>query len=461
MKKKDLSRMCIQNLRRRKSRTLLTVLGVVIGCCSIAIMVSIGIGMKESEEQSLREMGDLTQITVTQPMNGGEKYKVDENLAEEIRRMDGVTAVTPKKSLQNAAVKLYAGAGNRYTAEDVTITGIDMEQLDSVGYTASEGSLENLSSGKILVGEDFAYSFADTMRPEGSNTVFACSSDGSAAEPWFDPVGETITVEVSSADSTGAAQTVTAGGEEADSSGSSVPAETLKLVPAAVTEGDYSKDETVSSVIMDLSDLQDLMRQLNMDSSKIRQYDALRVKVSDISKVEQVENSIRNLGYNTDSLASIRESMEKESRHVQMMLAGLGAISLFVAALGIMNTMIMAISERTREIGIMKSLGCYVKDIRFMFLTEAGLIGLLGGIAGCTLSFLISTGINLAAMGGISSANLIAAIAGGEGITRLSIIPLWLYGFAIFFSVMIGIVSGLYPAEKAVRIPALEAIKSE
>lgn len=100
-------------------------------------------------------------------------------------------------------------------------------------------------------------------------------------------------------------------------------------------------------------------------------------------------------------MESIRKPMEKEAQQKQMMLGGLGAISLFVAALGITNTMIMSISERTREIGIMKALGCYVTDIRIMFLSEAGAIGL------------------------------------------------------------IGLGSGYYPANKAVQIPALEAIKSE
>jgi ABC-type antimicrobial peptide transport system permease subunit len=143
------------------------------------------------------------------------------------------------------------------------------------------------------------------------------------------------------------------------------------------------------------------------------------------------------------------------------MLGGLGAISLFVAALGITNTMIMSISERTREIGIMKSLGCYVRDIRVMFLTEAGAIGLLGGLVGCVLSFLISVVINLFGLGGLSPGNLLAAAAGGEGVSRISIIPVWLLGFAVVFSVVIGVGSGYYPANKAVKIPALEAIKSE
>ena len=173
-----------------------------------------------------------------------------------------------------------------------------------------------------------------------------------------------------------------------------------------------------------------------------------------------METAIKNLGYSTESMESIRKPMEKEARQKQLMLGGLGAISLIVAALGITNTMIMSISERTKEIGVMKSLGCYVYDIRVLFLAEAGAIGFIGGIIGCAISFVISLIINLVSLGP-DPANLLPAILGGEGITRVSVIPPWLYLFAVVFSIFIGLGSGYYPANKAVQVPALEAIKSD
>ena len=158
--------------------------------------------------------------------------------------------------------------------------------------------------------------------------------------------------------------------------------------------------------------------------------------------------------------------MEKNARQVQLMLGGLGAISLFVAAIGITNTMIMSISERTREIGIMKALGCYLRDIRMLFLMEAGAIGLMGGVAGLIFSFIISMVINLFAMGalgggGITGEILLQSLVGGEGVTRISAISPGLMLFAIVFSIFVGLVSGYYPANKAVKIPALEAIRRE
>ena len=143
------------------------------------------------------------------------------------------------------------------------------------------------------------------------------------------------------------------------------------------------------------------------------------------------------------------------------MLGGIGAVSLLVAAIGITNTMVMSVTERTREIGIMKALGCYVRDIRMMFLGEAGAIGFLGGVIGCMFSGIISLGINLLILGGFSWEHVKQAIVGGDGVTRLSVIPPWLFIFAILFSMAIGLISGFGPSNKAVSIPALDAIKNE
>jgi len=449
MQQRDLLRMCVQNLLRRKARTLLTVLGVLIGCCSIVIMVSIGIGMKENQERLLREMGDLTIITVSAPQGGHGKSKLDDAAVKKLRGLAGVTEVTPRLSLENYTVKLYAGAGNRYAADWSTVAGLQGSSLTEMGYTLLSGSPLGGKAGEALAGQYLAYSFKDTFRPEGSNTVdrwSAYTADGKAEKlppPYFDPLKTPITLVV-----------------ETDS-GQKV---TMPLTVTGTVKEDYNKGpETSEGLILDLADAKKLLEQIRSRSTVRRAfaYSSLLVKVSGISQVAGTEEQIRKLGYNTSSMESIRKPMEKEARQKQLMLGGLGAISLFVAALGITNTMIMSISERTKEIGIMKALGCYVRDIRRLFLMEAGAIGLLGGLAGCVLSFVISVIVNLVSLGGASPGNLAGAVLGGEGVTRISVIPLWLMAFGIVFSIVIGVCSGYYPANRAVRIPALEAIKSE
>ena len=114
----------------------------------------------------------------------------------------------------------------------------------------------------------------------------------------------------------------------------------------------------------------------------------------------------------------------------------------------------------------MKALGCYVRDIRAMFLMEAGSIGLLGGILGLIFSFIISVIINLFSFGafgggGVTWELIKQALVGGEGVVRTSVIKPELVIFALVFSVLVGLVSGYQPANKAVRISALEAIRNE
>ena len=117
------------------------------------------------------------------------------------------------------------------------------------------------------------------------------------------------------------------------------------------------------------------------------EYSSINVKAESLDAVADVEQSIKDLGYSTYSMQSMRDELNKQTRQIELMLGGLGAISLLVAAIGITNTMIMSVSERTKEIGIMKALGCYVRDIRAMFLMEAGSIGLLGGVLGLLFSY--------------------------------------------------------------------------
>ena len=449
MKHEDLLRVCLQNLLRRKSRTILTVLGVLIGCCSIVIMVSLGIGMKESQEKLLAELGDLTIITVTAPQKGHGKKKLDDKLLKTIRELDGVEGVTPKLGFDAYSCRLLAGPGNRYVADWSMLAGLDTAQMDKMGYQLTDGNYP-AAPGEVVVGQYFAYNFRDTLRPEGANTINRWDSgmdeDGRLLPPpdaYFDPLKQPLTLEVTGA----------------DGSTFTVP---LKAV-GAVKEDNAKGYETSDGVMMSVADLQALLKRAANGRSTPNStpaYDSVLVKVSGIKQVDPVETAIKNLGYSTESMESIRKPMEKEARQKQMMLGGLGAISLIVAALGITNTMIMSISERTKEIGVMKSLGCYVYDIRVLFLAEAGAIGFIGGVIGSVISFVISLVINLVSLG-FAPENFLPAMLGAEGISRVSVIPPWLYLFALVFSVFIGLGSGYYPANKAVQIPALEAIKSE
>ncbi|PWG66331.1 ABC transporter permease [Bifidobacterium callitrichidarum] len=490
----DILRLCRQNLWRRKSRTILTVLGVIVGCCSIVLMVSLAQGINERNEQTLKQMGDLSIVTVY--MNGGgtvntgsgtETIKLDDKAIESFRQIEGVSGVTPMMNFPyNATLK--AGAGGRYVADYVQIMGIDMDQFERMGYKLKDGVMP-AKDGQVLIGEWTAYDFMDMLK--GGDMRYANRGDGSYSctyneatgeceepedqEPFFDPMKTQITL-VTGADYQGDPSTMQMYG---NMGGTGTQSETvsLDLNVSGVVKADGNKGYATSSgLVMSVDDLKALIAKVNPSAAKQgTTYDQVLVKAADLTSVPEVESQLKSMGYETYSYEDMRKSMEEQTRSIQIILGGIGAVSLLVAAIGIANTMVMSVTERTREIGIMKALGCYVRDIRVMFLTEAGAIGFFGGLIGCVLSGLISLGINLigmtyfASMYGVSTNDTESlsfgerfwqALTGGEDVTRFSVIPWWLFLFAILFSTLIGLLFGFGPANKAVKIPALDAIKN-
>ena len=458
MRKKDLLSLCIQNLLRRKSRTALTVLGVVIGCCAIVIMVSIGIGSREAQDKMLSEMGDLTVINVYYYNYGSQDTTgaLTDAALDSFRAIPGVEVVTPKYNPYDIPFTFYAGVGNRYQLSWANLFGMADGAPEALGYELLEGDFPTETDAfPILVGEKLAYDFMDTKRPDGYNMIYwwenaiwdeETGTYSNLPDPYFDPYGMQFEVQI-------------------DVGEGKKPIK-QKLNVVGVMKEDYSRGwETSEGIVMRLDDLILLRDQYRKatgyKSDKEDTYEDVTVKVKSIDLVGGVEDTIQEAGFNTSSMESIREPMEEEARQQQAILGGLGAISLLVAAIGIMHTMIMSISERTREIGIMKALGCHVRDIRTMFLAEAGFIGIAGGVVGVIISYIVSVIMNLLSCGmPVDSIRTALDILGNVG-SRMSVVPIWLALFGLIFSTLIGLISGYYPACKAVRISALEAIKHE
>ncbi|MCI5668653.1 MAG: ABC transporter permease [Oscillospiraceae bacterium] len=463
MKLFDMIKMTLQNLTRRKSRTILTVLGVVVGCCAIVTMMSIGFGVQNSQQIMLEGMGDLTLIQVYS--NGRKDSKLDDAAIRKFQSIANVDVAVGKTQLNNVGMTVFAGKNDRYQMQWVQIIGINKDAMEKFGFQLLEGSYPK-QPFEVLAGQYTAYNLMDTMRPEGQdmisrwdymytydpNTGMMTENDPSALpDPYMKLNGQTLKLELYSYENFDVKKY-------------------QEIKVTGVVKEDYNKDYATSEgLIFFTTDLQALQKMFYPSSSQIMEYSEIYVKARDISQVADIENDIKKMGYSTYSMESVRKPLEEEARKQQMMLGGLGAVSLFVAALGICNTMIMSISERTREIGVMKALGCYLGNIRTVFLLEAGFIGLIGGIIGSVLSFLISVGMNFFTNAAAQSIQVTDFATFWTKLTTamdvanspMSIVPLWLYGFAIVFSIIIGLGSGFYPANKAVHISAMEAIKRE
>ena len=167
MKLGDMIKICLQNLRRRKSRTILTVLGVVVGCCAIVTMLSIGIGMQNSMERSLAEMGDLTLIEV---YSGGQNAKLNDEAIRKFENIPGTDVVIGKGSLDSIDCEFTAGDKDRYQMRWANVVGFSKDSMEKFGLELIEGTFPK-EPFEVLAGQFTAYNLMDTQRPEGSNTI--------------------------------------------------------------------------------------------------------------------------------------------------------------------------------------------------------------------------------------------------------------------------------------------------
>ncbi len=467
MRKFDIFIMGLRNLFRRKTRTILTVMGVVIGTAAIVVMVSLGLGMNERYDAQVKQMGSLNIINVNKyrktPNPNGKEIVIDDKTVASIKTIKGVKAVTP---VVESYGKLVSGKYIAYAQ----ILGIDSASMEGFDYKLAQGRLlQEGDTDSIVAGFYIPQQFYNPKNMYGNW--------GGNQTPSVDILTDKLELTF---DMNYGEKRRQDGMGGSDQSGKPPKLYKIKGVGTLTQTNDWQKD---GYIFMDLNHLQKLIK----DASKAQQgqnqggffggsfgsstnkgYERLMVFVENYKEVDKIQAKIDDMGYGTNSLADVRKEMQKQSQTLQIVLGGLGAISLLISALGITNTMIMSIYERTREIGVMKVLGCEMKNIKQLFLFESGVIGLFGGIVGIILSYIASfilnsVGINIMNSG--DGMGMGMSMSAGMGMnspgSRISVIPPWLALFAVVFAILIGLISGFSPARRAMKLSALEAIKTE
>lgn len=456
----DLLRMSAGNLRRRKLRTFLTVLGVVIGTASIVVMISLGLGMQQSLYREVEQSGGLTTMSVTGTSvgdamvsfgNDGDEVEenkyIDDKLIEKMQEIEHVKLVAPVYEMSAMFLKgRYEGSGSIYatTPEGLKAKNIKLSEGD---LPKSGGSTLELVYGNLI---------PTWFYEKGTGNGYWETGE----LPNIDFANDSMFM-ILDQDAYYDSQSEGAPGEQT----SARQAKKHVVSACGMVEGgpeDYNSNSYY--IFCDLSTLKQILRkefagrvipgQPSTKSGKPYKefyYSSAKVKVDDMDYVNDVADQIRKMGYNVETNAEYMESMEKEFAIVEAVLGGIGAVSLFVAAIGIANTMMMSIYERTKEIGIIKVLGCSLKNIRQMFLLEAAAIGLIGGAIGNVLSFLMSQLINILTGHGQAM--------GFDG--NISYIPVWLVLLSMGFAMLVGVVAGYFPALRAMRLSPLAAIRSE
>lgn len=444
MKISDLFLMCLKSLWRRKVRSVLTIFGVVIGTCSIVVMLSLGLGIKQSEMSWIEDMGDLTIITVYQNWEN-QDLKLDAKAVEDFKALDGVEGATAFTYVDCwSSMNLHVDEKYLYEGN---IIAVDFDALPGLGYTVSEGHMpkSSESDGVLLFGNKAAYQFCNIKRKHNNYVDSFPDENGVVKDPFVNPMKDKMSINIVDSEKYEYHK---------------IPDKVFddKIRAAGILASDESSNyqfDKEYTIYIDLTYAKKITDAFNKENklkvSNDESYNQVYVKAKSVEDVEKVEKAIEEIGYEVSSMSSMRESIEEEMMTIELILGGLGAISMLVAALSITNTMVMSIYERTKEIGIMKVLGCKIGDIRMQFLVEAGLIGFIGGVLGIILSFVLSKILNL--------------VLGGSGAlgygNTISIIPIWLVLLGLGFATVVGLVAGFSPANRAVKTSALEAIKHE
>ena len=450
----DLLRMSISNLWRRKLRTFLTVLGVIIGTASIVVMVSLGLGLTKSTMEQIEQSGGLTTITVYE--GGGvtadkDSAEADENAgkitdstAETIMTIPHVEVASPVLYM-NPILKTGSYEAN------ITIRAMSAEALAEMDIPLTEGSSLPLETEKLtfLYGNQVVGDFYNAKT--GSYEYWETGE-----LPDIDLMKDPIFYILDS----DAYWNAKYGGTDENGAPYPQPKKYLFETSGIVAGSMEEYNEYSWNVYCNIDALKTQLKKTFKNSPIPNQptrangkpykewfYNEMFVKVDKMENVTEVQQQIVDMGYYAYSNAEWVEQMEGQYAMVQAVLGGIGAVSLFVAAIGIANTMMMSIYERTKEIGIMKVLGCSLGRIRDLFLLEAGFIGLAGGTIGLVLSFGISAIIN--------------ALLAESYYSSISYIPLWLAAVALVFAVLIGMLAGLMPALRAMKLSALSALRNE
>lgn len=456
----DLIRMSVGNLWRRKLRTFLTVLGVIIGTSSIVLMVSLGLAMNKNFQNQVEQWGSLTvidvhsagggrwEVAVSGSGNNKQTGQLDDAAIEAFKSIPNVEMVIPSVST-NANLVM----GKYVTPWGVTIIGMDYDMMAALDYNAAEGR-DMLPNEKnvIVLGSQIPFELVKKGRmPNWEHRERAPVN-------YFEDRAQ-ITIE--SFDpymSRGSSQ----GGDKKIKPPKALDVKIVGILPEGNWETSYSIYMPLDSVLKLIEEKEKYEEKLsgksNTKKKGPRVYNSLKIKVNDMKNVEKVQNELKDKGYSAYSNMDTLNQMKEMAQGIQLVLGGIGAISLLVAAIGITNTMIMAIYERTREIGIMKVIGAVISDIRKMFLIESAFIGFLGGIIGVLFCYLASWALNT------FGAGIASGIMGGgygDSKTYVSVIPFWLSLFALAFSTVIGLIAGYFPAKRAMKLSALSAIKTE
>lgn len=447
MKYQDLTDLALRNLREAILRNALTTLGVAVGVASLVAMLSLGVGLQQLASKRLSQSGLFDTILVTskntfrgmgRPQRETESTKPPRPLNEvarhELEKLPNVIEVYPQ-------VRFYTEVRFNDKPFATVVAGMPDSSRNSGAFDGMQGNFfSSANADEAILQIEFAKDLSTdpqsligqflTLRYAERQAIPAAGGDTSAdAGSGFSVVPKELRLKI-----VGVVETEPAAGYGGIGNARLLmPLDTASTLRAA-----------------QVNDLRDIVRG---SASKEVTYPSLSVRAKSPSQVEALETAIKALGFNAFSLLDASKSLRTFFSVFDLLLGIFGSLALAVATLGIVNTLVMAILERRREIGVLKALGAADSDVQQLFFVEAGVMGFFGGILGVAFGWLLGRAITFGTNLYLKRQNL--------NPIDLSSVPWWLVITALIFAVVVSLIAGLYPASRAAKLNPVDALRYE
>ena len=448
MKLRDMTELAVRNLREAILRNSLTTLGVAVGVASLVAMLSLGVGLQQLASSRLTKSGLFDSIFVTAKTNlrgpgagppatraaSPKARPLDDDARTELTKLPNVIEVYPQ-------IRFFTEVRFDGKPFATVVAGMPESSKQSGAFDGMRGSFFSSPNAdeailqiefakelnpqtKDLIGKDLVLRYAERQSLLSESGGDAPNSGG------FSVVPKERHLRV-----IGVVETEPASGFGGFGSG-------RLLIPLPVAE-------TLRAA--QVNDLRDVLR--GSSPSDKPAYASLSVRVKSPSLVDATEKKIKDMGFSAFSLLDASKSLRIFFSVFDLLLGIFGSLALAVATLGIVNTLVMAILERRREIGVLKALGAADGDVKQLFFVEAGVMGLTGGVLGVLLGWTIGQALTLAT-------NIYLKRQELPGV-QISSVPPWLIAGAISFAVLVSLIAGLYPASRAAKLNPVDALRYE
>ncbi|EKE11780.1 MAG: cell division protein FtsX [uncultured bacterium] len=398
MKAIDIIKLSTRMFKARPSRTILTVLGMSVGIGAILFLVSLGYGLQKTLLEKITTADSLLTLDVSEARSG--LVNLDHGLVDEIRHMDGVVETS-------ASFRISSQGHMNDISADLAVNAVEPSFLRLGGYKMKQGkSISDDNQEGIIINSSVAQVFGKTVDDIiGQEITFT----------FFIPEG----------------------------------------VEKAGTQEKFRKVESQSKYkivgVIEGEDNAAFVHAKTLDFLDIKKFNALKVRCLNDNIMKAIRDKVIEMGLLVSSLSDIVEQANQVFSVIQIVLMLFGVVALIVSAIGMFNTMTIALLERTEEIGIMKSIGASNMAVSLMFVTEATIMGFLGGLGGVVMGYLGGEIFNI-------SINLVARRFGGEPVDLFYSPPEFVLGIIIFAAV-VGFFTGVVPARRASSIDPLDALR--